>query len=149
MRGEPYSTGRLAGRGPRGKAASISAISLSDRFRSPAPAFSSAVGGGRCFGDREERLPPCQKDERHLARGGVARLGDFGEYPAALRVGSGKATVAERAIPGNGDAMHLAPRQNGVFDQSLLQVIEHPISGETALPLAGLDRERAMGYDKA
>ena len=65
------------------------------------------------------------------------RLGDFGEYPATFCARAGEAPVAERAVPGNHEAMGLAPREDAVFNSPLLQVIEHLVAGETPLPFVG------------
>src|SRR5262249_22366193 len=48
--GRPYNVGSSRGRGPRGKAASISFKSASLRWRSPAPAFSAACAGLEALG---------------------------------------------------------------------------------------------------
>jgi hypothetical protein len=45
-----YNIGSLAGRGPRGKALSMRAMSATDNRKSPAPAFSAACSGVEALG---------------------------------------------------------------------------------------------------
>src|SRR6195256_4885929 len=86
--------------------------------------------GVRCLGDREGRMPMRQESKGDLARGRAMRIGDFLQHGAAGRSWAGKLAVTERGVADDGDAVALAPGDNGMFDGAFLQIIENLVAGE-------------------
>ena len=76
-----------------------------------------------------------EKGQCDLARGRGVGGGDFRQEPAPGGVWARKAPMAEGAVGGDGDAAPLAPRQHGVFDGALFEMIEDLIAGEAPFPL--------------
>src|SRR5581483_8537381 len=84
------------------------------------------------FWNREYRGFTDEETQRDLTRRGLVRVSDFlQELPAGAR-GRRKVIVAERRIGDDGDTMARAPRNHGVFDRALLQMIEHLVAGDLA-----------------
>src|SRR5581483_497724 len=86
------------------------------------------------LGNGEQRRTPRQKGECNLARRCAMRSRNLGKHAASLRTRIREAAMAERAVPDDRDAVLLAPRHNGAFDASLLEMIEDLIAGDPAFP---------------
>ncbi|HVS40173.1 MAG TPA: hypothetical protein VMS17_31735 [Gemmataceae bacterium] len=105
------------------KASSIRATSASLSRKAAAAAFSRACSGLDVLGiaKTDSRLViECKPD---LTGRRAARGGDLLEHAAAIGVRAGEVAVAERAVSRHGDAVCLAPGEDGVFDRALAQII--------------------------
>ncbi len=89
--------------------------------------FNVCERGG--FGDREDWRQPRQKGERDLARGRLMCLRDICEQATLRRISAWKIAVPEWTVGGDRETVLLAPGDHGMFDRSLLQMIEHLIAG--------------------
>jgi hypothetical protein len=63
------------------------------------------------------------------------RGGDFLEHAAALRARAWKVPVTERTVGDHSDAVLLTPRDHGVLDRALLQMVENLIADKTTRDL--------------
>src|SRR5260370_30767908 len=74
-------------------------------------------------------------------RGSAVRPGDLAKYPAARAALRGKHPRAKRAVRDSRHGMALAPRQDGVLDTALLQVVEDLIARD---PVRARYRQRLL-----
>ena len=68
-----------------------------------------------------------------MPRRDVVCLRDLLQYANAWGAGTGKIAVPERAVADHGDIVRFAPRQHGVLDRALLQMVEYLIARDVAL----------------
>src|ERR1700680_922518 len=125
--------GSSAGGGPSGNALLIlSEIDFGQLQLSRPRIFHHVlrIGGLR---DRENRGPADQEPERHLSRRGVVLFGNSLQHAAAVGVIVRKVAVTERTVGGYCNGVALAPGKHGVFDRTLLQMIENLIASEAIL----------------
>jgi len=78
--------------------------------------------------DGEERCAARQEGERDLPRRRAVRRGHVRERAAARAARSGKAADTEGRVADDRDAVPLAPREYGVLDAALAQVVEHLVA---------------------
>src|SRR3981081_1621471 len=86
--------------------------------------------GVRCVGKRKGRMPMRQESKGDLTRGRAMRIGDFLQHEAAGRSWAGKLAMTERGVADDGDAVALAPGDNGMFAGALLQILNVLVAGE-------------------
>jgi hypothetical protein len=84
----------------------------------------------RRFGDGEQARATRQKGECHLARRRAQALGHLAERCAARAARRKLAMLSVRRVADDRHVVRLAPRENGVLDTALFQVIEHLIAGD-------------------
>ena len=126
--------GRPRGFGPRGKAASSAAISLSLEYQFSAPPHCPRrVPRSRLSELQTPIGDPGEKAERDLTRRCAVRIGDGLQQLAGLAARRRKIIVTERRIGDDGDALLLAPWDHRVLDRAFLQMIEHLVAGDLAL----------------
>src|SRR5262249_59839948 len=83
--------------------------------------------------DREQRRTPDQEAERHLAWRGAVRDGDLVQDAPSARARTREARVAERTVADDRDAVSLAPRDYGMLDRALVQVVEDLVADRAAV----------------
>ena len=73
------------------------------------------------------------ESQRDLTRGRVVSGGDLLQHATASRARPREASRAEGAIADDGHVPLLTPRDHGVLDRPLLEVVEDLITGDVAV----------------
>src|SRR3954453_19166084 len=126
---------RQAGRLPAARERFVERCDLTVGEREVAGA--SIVGGmlrAGGFWNRQHRGCTREKRERYLARSSLVRIGNGLQHLAWFTARRGEIIVPERRVGNDRDAMSLAPWKHRVLDCAFLQMIEHLIAANGALP---------------
>src|SRR5690606_35224212 len=92
------------------------------------------MGSTRRLRYGEDRTPPREEGKRHLPRRRAMRGGDLLQDPPAGRRRAREVAVPERAVGNDRHGVLLAPGDDRVFYGALLQMVEHLVAGDPALP---------------
>ena len=97
------------------------------------------AGGGVVLGVRRRRAFGMANTDGWRTRKASATWRGVAPCAPAISAAAGrrrraprKIVVAERAVGDDGDAVPLAPRDHGVLDRALLQMVEHLVAGDLA-----------------